>query len=132
MEQTPEQLFERYVLAGPIGRDAEAVADLFTEDGLFEAPLLPPGHRLPRRLAGRAAIRAGIGAHQREPAFQGTVDPARSRYALHRTTDPDVFVVEIDAVVSHEGEERTHSLVQLFRLRGGRIAVLRDFFAPPG
>lgn len=69
---THKEIFERYMYAGAISRDPEAVAAMFTEDGVYEAPLVPDDHRLPRRLAGRDAIRgrperispgAGVAGH---------------------------------------------------------------------
>ncbi|GAB1642038.1 nuclear transport factor 2 family protein [Krasilnikovia sp. MM14-A1259] len=126
------ELYERYVYAGAISRNADAVAEMFTEDGLFEAPLVPPGHRLPGRLEGREAIRTGIAAYHDDPQYQRTVDIERSRYVLHDTTDPDVFIAEIDTgFIAPGGRRTTMSLVQIFRLRDGRIASLRDYFAPP-
>jgi len=131
--QTHQKVFERYLYTGAILRDADALAALFTDDGVFEAPLVPPGHELPRRLDGRAAIRAGMGAYHQHPAFQVTVDAARSGYVLHETADPDVFIAEIDTVVAGpDGRAATMSLVQIFRLRDGLISLLRDYFAAPG
>ena len=122
------QLFERYVYAGAITRDADALADLFTPDGIFEAPLAPPGGDFPRRLEGRDAIRAGMAAWYALPVQDtGTVDLARSRYVLHATADPDVFIAEIDTAFTDADDM---ALVQIFRLRDGRIAHLRDYFAP--
>jgi hypothetical protein len=54
---THREIFERYMYAGAISRDADAAAAMFTEDGVHETPLVPDGHRLPRRLAGRDASR---------------------------------------------------------------------------
>lgn len=126
------ELFQRYIYAGSITRNPDAVAELFTEDGVYEAPLLPDGHPLPNRLAGREAIRAGIAAYHREPAFGGTVDTERSGYVLHETSDPGVFIAEIDAVVGHPDGARTRiPVVQIFRVEQGRIARLRDYFAAP-
>lgn len=131
MTATPEEIFGRYIHAGALTRDADALAELFTEDGVFEAPLVPAGHVFPSRLAGRDAIRAGMAAYYRRPAgARGTVDAARSGYVLHRTADPDVFIAEIDTTVDVSGEKVTMSLVQIFRLRDGKIALLRDYFAP--
>ena len=127
MALSHEELFQRYVHAGPLTHNADAVAQLFTEDGVFEAPLVPAGHRLPQRLAGREAIREGCAAFQREPAFQGEVDVERSGYVLHETRDPDVFIAEIDTVLG----DATVSIVQIFRVRDGRIAHLRDYFRAP-
>jgi limonene-1,2-epoxide hydrolase len=58
------------------------------------------------------------------------VNPQASRYVLHDTTDPDVFIVEIDAAFDGPGPGMisTMSLVQIFRLRDGKIAMLRDYF----
>lgn len=122
-------LFERYIYAGAISRNPDAVAELFTEDGVYEAPMLPAGHRLPQRLTGREAIRAGIVAFHREPAFEGPVDGERTRFVMHETADPDVFIVEIDT--AFVGNPTLIPLVQIFRVRDGRIAHLRDYFVAP-
>lgn len=128
---THREIFERYVYAGAISRNPGAVAAMFTEDGVYEAPLVPDGHRLPRRLAGRDAIRTGMRAFHRQPAVQGTANMEQSRFVLHDTTDADVFIAEIDAVLDHPaGQREPVSLVQIFRIRDGRIALLRDYFTP--
>ena len=48
---THKEIFERYMYAGAISRNPEAVAAMFTEDGVYEAPLIPdgPGPHRPRR-----------------------------------------------------------------------------------
>ncbi|WP_291417528.1 nuclear transport factor 2 family protein [Actinophytocola sp.] len=132
MALTHKEIFEKYVYAGAITRNVDAIAEMFTEDGIFEAPLVPDGHPLPRRLVGRDAIRAGIGAYHREPAHHGTVNVEESTYMLHDTAEPDVFVAEIDTVLEGTAGQRTPmSLVQIFRIRNGQIAMLRDYFTVP-
>jgi limonene-1,2-epoxide hydrolase len=43
-----------------------------------------------------------------------------------------VFIAEIDTVVEQSGGRRTTmSLVQIFRVRCGRIVLLRDYFTAP-
>ncbi|MEV4518090.1 nuclear transport factor 2 family protein [Dactylosporangium sp. NPDC049525] len=122
------QLFERYIHAGAITRDADALAGLFTPDGILEAPFAPPGGDYPQRLEGRDAIRAGMAAwYARAAEDTRTVDITRSRYILHTTADPDVFIAEIDTAFT---DSDTVSLVQIFRVRDGGIAHLRDYFAP--
>ena len=129
MTLTHREIFERYMCAGAISRDPGAVAALFTEDGVYEAPLVPGAHRLPRRLAGRDAIRAGMSAFHRELASGGTVNAGQSRLVLHETADADVFIAELDAVLDHpRGRREPVSLVQIFRVRDGLIAMLRDYF----
>ena len=129
---THKEVFERYLHAGAISRDPEAIAALFTEDGVYESPLAPGGHPL-RHLAGRDEIRAGTSLYHQRAADLGTMIPERSGYVLHDTADPDVFIAEIDVAFDQAGGPRTTmSLVQIFRLRDGRIARLRDYFAEPG
>ncbi|GIH95552.1 nuclear transport factor 2 family protein [Planobispora siamensis] len=133
MTATHKEIYERYVWA-TMNRDAAAVAGLFTPDGVIEAPLVPPGRAFPRRMEGREEIRAQLAAYYGRAVTAGdgrTVNVDETRYVLHATADPDVFVVEIDTVFDGpEGAATTMSLVQIFRLRGGRIALLRDYFAP--
>lgn len=132
MTLTHQEIFQRYLYAGAITHNADAVAAMFTEDGVYEAPLVPPGHPLPRLLVGREAIRAGVGAYHEHPDFQGTADPAESGFVLHDTGDPDVFIVELDAVLQRtDGQRTTTSLVQIYRVRDGRITQLRDYFTAP-
>ena len=125
---THKEFFERYLYAGSISRDAAKAAEMFTEDGVFEAPLVPEGHALPRRLAGRDEIREGIRQYHEGFEVPGTVNIQESKYAVH-TVDHDTFVAEIDTVFDlPDGSQETMSLVQIFRLRDGKIARLRDYF----
>ena len=131
MGLTHKEIFERYVHAGAITRNPDAVAAMFTEDGVYDSPLVSDGHPL-RRLVGRDAIRTGTSVYHQQPTDQGTMNLQRSAYVLHDTPDPDVFIAEIDiAFDQDDGRQTTMSLVQIFRLRDGQIAVLRDYFAEP-
>ncbi|WP_371502481.1 nuclear transport factor 2 family protein [Kitasatospora sp. NBC_00374] len=131
MPRTPQEIFESYVYAGPLTRNADALAENFTEDGVFEAPLMPVGAAFPRRLEGREEIRRTMAAHYLRQAQDGrSPNLEKSRYVLHTTSEPDVFIAEIDTVFDGDGEDVAVSLVQIFRVRDGRIARLRDYFAP--
>jgi uncharacterized protein len=140
-----EELYQRYLYAGAVTRDADALAELFAEDGVAEAPLVPPGGDYPARLEGREQIRAGMAAFYQRTAPAGPsgqpadgapsaawqeVDTARSGYVLHATADPDVFIAEVDTVLNGPDGSTTVSLVQVFRVRDGKIARLRDYFSP--
>jgi ketosteroid isomerase-like protein len=115
--------------AGAITRNPDAIAALFTEDGVYDSPLAPDDHPL-RRLVGRDAIRTGTSAYHQQPTYQATMNPERSAYVLHDTADPDVFLAEIDVAFDEaDGRRTTMSLVQIFRLRDGQIAMLRDYFS---
>jgi ketosteroid isomerase-like protein len=125
----PQEIFTRYVQAGAISRDPDALAALFTPDGVYEAPLAGDGDVFPRRLAGRDVIRSGLAAaYARMPAADDDpVDPIRTSFTLHTTADPDVFIAEVDTTLM---SDTRMSLVQIFRVRDGLIAHLRDYFAP--
>jgi ketosteroid isomerase-like protein len=127
----PQDIYKRYLWASAMTRDADAVAGLFADDGVLESPLIPPGHAYPRRLEGPEQIRAGMAAFYERSAGAGQdTDTGESRFVLHTTADPGVFIVEIDAAVSSPEGPATVSLVQIFRIRDGKIALLRDYFAP--
>lgn len=130
MALTHKEIFERYIYAGAITRNPDAIAAMFTEDGVYEAPLVPDGHPLHGRLVGRDAIRSGISVYHQQPTYQGTMNLERTAYLLHDTMDPDIFIAEIDVAFDEADERRTTmSLVQIFRIRDGQIATLRDYFA---
>ena len=127
---THKEIFERYIYAGAVSRNPDAMAAMFTEDGVYDAPLAPDGHPPHRRLVGRDAIRAGISVYHQQPTYQGTVNLERTAFVLHDTADPDVFVVELDVAFDEaDGRRTTMSLVYIFRLRDGQIAMLRDYFS---
>jgi ketosteroid isomerase-like protein len=127
----PQEIYLRYLRASAFARDADALAELFTADGVLEAPLVPPGHQYPRRPEGREQIREGMAACYQRPADSDQqVDIGKSGYVVHATADPSVFIVEIDTILTGPAGTATMSLVQIFRLRDGMIALLRDYFAP--
>ncbi|MGV9759019.1 hypothetical protein ACWDUC_24745 [Streptomyces tricolor] len=76
-------------------------------------------------------IRRGLAAFcERQTEDGGAPRPEKSGYVLHTTAHPGVCIAETVAVLDRDGEEVTVSLVQIFRLRDGRISRLRDCFAP--
>ncbi|MEU6863465.1 nuclear transport factor 2 family protein [Streptomyces sp. NPDC046876] len=131
MSRTPQEIFQSYVYAGAFTRNADALAESFTPDGILEAPLMPAGGAFPRRLVGREEIRSGMAEYYRRQAEDHRKpDPEKSGYVLHTTSDPDAFIAEIDTVFAGDAEDVSVSLVQIFRIRDGKIARLRDYFAP--
>jgi ketosteroid isomerase-like protein len=127
---TPQEIFERYIWLG-IKRDSGAQSELFTPDGVYEVPLFPPDHDPPGRMEGHEELREGLAEHHRRADSGGrTVNLEKSGYVLHRTADPDVFIAEIDTALESDGKIEMWSLVQIFRLRDGKIAHLRDYFNP--
>lgn len=80
---------------------------------------------------GREEIRSAMAAYY-EQQVKDDRSPSleKSGYVLHTTSDPDVFIAEIDTVFDGDGDDVAVSLVQIFRIRDGKIARLRDYFAP--
>ena len=134
---TPQEIYQGYLWASVMTRNADALAELFAEDGVLESPLVPVGHDYPRRLEGREQIRAGMAANYQRSASVAQAadtgqkpDTGKSRYVLHTTADPDVFIVEIDAVLSGPDGSTTIPLVQIFRVSDDKITLMRDYFSP--
>ena len=134
MAATPQEIYRRYLWA-TLTQNADAVAEMFTVDGVFQAPLVPA---FPRHLEGREQIRTGLAEYyhrwaddQQQAGLAGlTVNEEKSRSVVHTTADPDVFVVEIDTAFDSPDGIRIVSLLKIFRMRDGEIVLLRDYFSP--
>jgi hypothetical protein len=134
---TPQEIYQRYLWA-TMTQNADVVAEMFTVDGVFQAPLVPAGQAFPRRLEGREQIRKGLAEYyhrwadeQEQAGLAGLmVNEEKSKTVVHTTADPDVFVVEIDTAFDSPEGIRTVSLLKIFRMRDGGIVLLRDYFSP--
>lgn len=137
MPANPQEIYQRYLWA-TLTQNADAVAEMFAVDGVFQAPLVPAGRAFPRRLEGREEIRTGLAEYyhrwayeQQQAGLAGLVaNEEKSRSVVHTTADPDVFVVETDTAFDSPDGIRIVSLVKIFRMRDGEIVVLRDYFSP--
>jgi hypothetical protein len=131
---TPQEISRRYHWAGPVTRNADAVAEMFAVDGVCEAPLVPAGRAFPRRVEGREAIRRGLADYYERDADGhaglANLSEEKSRYVVHTTADPDVFFVETDTVFDRPDGVEIVSMVKIFHMRDGEIILLRDYFSP--
>ena len=59
MAATPQEIYQRYLWA-TLTQNADAVAEMFTVDGVLQAPLVRAGQAFPRHLEGREARRTGL------------------------------------------------------------------------
>lgn len=123
---TPAELLDRRRQLTMSG-DVDGLADLFATDAVIEWPFLgTPG--APARLQGRDAIR--------EHSHQVAQAPVRlERYEvtqLHRTADPEVVVVEMeaDATITTTGQTIAATSIQVLRIRDGHIVLFRDYADP--
>jgi len=93
--------------------------------GVAEFPFAPSGW--PARLEGRSAIEDYVRDYAK------TLDiKAFPKKVVHRTTDPDVAIVEFDAegVVVPTGEPYRSSYIVVITTRDGEIVNYRDYWNP--
>ncbi|WP_161557760.1 nuclear transport factor 2 family protein [Micromonospora sicca] len=98
------------------------LADMFTEDAIFDMPMLPPG--LPPQEPGREAFRA----HLREGAAVQRFDRVSDVF-IHETSDPAVAVAEyrIHGRILATGTRFTAPVVMVAGIRDGRVAWSRNY-----
>ncbi|WUJ73900.1 nuclear transport factor 2 family protein [Kribbella soli] len=119
---TPEEVLEQrrqYLIA----RDFEGFVSLFAEDAVLELPFAVQG--LPDRLVGREAIREfslQAAAHAIAIIDLRTVQ-------LHRTTDPEVVILELVTEARHTTTDVPFqaTCIQVFRIKDGKIKLFRDY-----
>jgi len=124
---TPAQVLERRreLL---LKHDVDGFVDLFAPDAVIELPFAGPG--MPPRLAGQQAIRD---FSHRTVASPLRIDDLEAT-AVYHTDDPEVLVTEIVArgTVTSTGRTFEGTSIQVFRIRGGKIVLFRDYFNVDG
>ncbi|GGP10666.1 nuclear transport factor 2 family protein [Nonomuraea glycinis] len=100
-------------------KSPDALADLYAEDGLHEFPFggLPP-------YQGRERIRDGYRASWGTSPAE--VQEIRN-VLIHRSTDPEVLIVEQETVVKVGDRSITVPGLLILRIRGGLIVHTRDY-----
>ncbi len=123
---TPREVFES---AHELVRAYDiAYVDTFAEDGELMLPFAPPG--VPRRIKGRAAIRRLLEPRYRAARDSGRRIRAYDHLRVHETADPEVIVVEFEAMVASADGGTTEALpfIQVIRVRDDKILEQRDYF----
>ena len=120
---TPAQVLEqrRELL---LKQDVDGFVELFAPDGVIELPFAGPG--MPSRLAGQQAIRD---FSHRMDASPLRIDDLEAT-ALYHTDDPEVVIIELATrgTVTSTGRTFEGTSIQVFRIRGGKIVLFRDYF----
>jgi uncharacterized protein len=120
---TPAQVLEqrRELL---LKQDVDGFVELFAPDGVIELPFAGPG--MPSRLPGQQAIRD---FSHRMDASPLRIDDLEAT-ALYHTDDPEVVIVELATrgTVTSTGRTFEATSIQVFRIRGGKIVLFRDYF----
>jgi ketosteroid isomerase-like protein len=125
---TPPQLIERFRNYG-LAFELEKEADLFASDGIAEWPMADGDHV--RRIVGRDEIRKHYVASSASLKNSGITPRGFSRYTLHETTDPGVWIAEFEVEAElPNGPVVRVPYVQVFTIRDGRIALFRDYIGP--
>src|SRR5690348_15366872 len=111
-----------------VGRevDIDGLVSLMAPDGYIEWPFRPAG--VPAKLQGREEIRAFL-----TEAAKGFVrfDEFRD-VVVHETTDPEVVIVEYDALgtVQATGAPFSQTVIAVFRVRNDLVLSYRDYINP--
>jgi ketosteroid isomerase-like protein len=108
----------------------DAQADLYAEDGVLEWPFAPEG--MPRRVAGREAIRRVLVPLGERARAAGHHLLAYQSVVVHDTSDPEVIIAEFDVRGEILPSRRPYQLsyVQVLRIRDGKIVTFRDYWNP--
>ncbi|MEV1202472.1 nuclear transport factor 2 family protein [Microbispora rosea] len=126
MPATPRDLLDRFQQA-MLDFSADALADLFADEAIYEFVFWTP-HRGPsQRYDGREEIRVGFRA-----AWGSVSKPPLTGFGevcVHETADPEVIISEgeMDGVNHATGRPFTSRFVLVLRARDGRIVHLRDY-----
>jgi ketosteroid isomerase-like protein len=102
-----------------------AFLDWIAEDGVIEFPFAPEG--MPRRVQGRKALLELYAPRYQKGRESGrTIEYENVR--LYETNDPEVIIIEFEAMVQGPTGTTRLPFVQVFRVRGDKIIEQRDYF----
>ena len=122
---TAREIVEQVLRAGR-EVDIDGLANLMAPDGCIEWPFRPAG--VPGKLQGREEIRAFL-----TEAAKGFVRFSEFRdVVLHETVDPEVVIVEYNAIgtVLDTGAPFSQTVIAVFRVRNDLVLSYRDYINP--
>lgn len=113
--------------------DVAAFAECFAEDAVVEFPFsVEPA--VPPRVEGRASIQKVAAALGERFHRDGRRLRRFENLIVHETTDPEVLVVEFEALgeATANGDSGAYRLpdIQVWRVRSGRVQSMRDYLGP--
>lgn len=115
----------RRALGQALAPDATSFLDMFAEHGVMEFPFAPPGST--NRLEGRSELAAHLSGLSRLIQIDHVTAPK-----VHRTTDPNVTVLEFGAVGRgvETGLPYDQTYISVVTLADGHIVHFRDYWNP--
>lgn len=109
--------------------DADGQAQLFDENGIWELPFA--SEPIPKKIIGCEAIRnfGRMGMDSSKARNRRLLRYNRIR--IHETTQEDLIIVEFDleGEVTTDGSAYVIPFIQVVQVKGGKIVLLRDYFA---
>jgi hypothetical protein len=108
--------------------DADGFARRFAEDAVLEFPFSVEVS-LPARIEGRDAIRGAAATLGQRFHREGRRLRRFEKPVVHETTDPELLVLEFEAVGDTDAENAPSRLpdIQLWRVRDGHVLSMRDY-----
>jgi uncharacterized protein len=120
---SPRQVVEIWQ-ACALARDLSAEADLYAEDGVWEAPF----NGSDSRVEGRENIRSMLLKTQQAMVL-GRVHPEGYKSVVwHETNDPEVVIVELEVYGKIGRKDFCFPYIQVFRVRNGEVVHVRDYY----
>lgn len=108
--------------------DIEAVCSYFAPDAVLEFPRSAEA-AVPARIQGRESIRQVIAGLRQRLHGDGRRLSGFENLVVHETTNPEVVVVEFEAlgeVATGNGDYRMPD-IQVWRVRDGQVVSVRDY-----
>lgn len=130
MAMTPAELFHR-IYERVRAYETGFVDEFFAEDAVLELPFAPPP--MPKRVAGREAIRALLAPRYDALHAAGQRIREYRNVTIHETRDPEVIIAEFEAHGVPRGaglEPHAEPLpfAIVYRICRERIRLQRDYF----
>lgn len=107
-----------------LARDLSAEADLYAEDGVWEAPFQGPGSRV----EGRENIRHMLLKTQKAMVLGRVYPKGYKSVVWHETSDPEVIIVELEVYGKIGKRDFNLPYIQIFRVRNGEVVHVRDYY----
>jgi ketosteroid isomerase-like protein len=111
--------------------DFAAFSQCFAEDAVVEFPFSVEA-AVPTRVEGRESIEKVAAALGERFRRDGRRLHRFENLIVHETTDPEVLVVEFEALGDAGGDSAAYRLpdIQVWRVRSGRVQSMRDYLGP--
>ncbi|MDJ0634170.1 MAG: nuclear transport factor 2 family protein [Xenococcaceae cyanobacterium MO_188.B29] len=125
MPQSPSARIAQQLLQNLEAKNADAIAQLWTQEAIYELPYALPGN--PSQLQGKEAAQQNI---IRIIAMFERIEFEQVRF--YPTQDPNIVLVETQGnfVVAGSGKAYRNKYIAVIQTQNDRIVLLREYFNP--